>query len=149
MPVRLTAKDAQQSLAAHVAVKGAELREKYGPNIGWKELLRILEDRTFCRYPCEIRFDSSALLAGEMAHPVAKGPLPEDGFTMHVHPVFMTQLQRVPYLVLYQLVLVNYGEFASSDDAEAFGAAALNLSTDDYYQTLCDMAESIGGCGSV
>ena len=46
---------------------------------------------------------------------------------MYVHPLFMTQLEKVPLLVLYQLVLVNYGEFASPDDAETFGAAALGL----------------------
>jgi hypothetical protein len=148
MSTRLTAQDAQQSLSAHVAAKGAELREKYGPRIGWKELLRILEDRAFCRYPCAIVFDSAPLLPGEFAHPVPKGPRPEDGFTMFVHPIFMTQLPQVPCLVLYQLVVVNYGEFASPEDAEAFGAAALDLSRDQYYETLCKMTEELGGCGS-
>ena len=148
MSTRLTAQDAQQSLSAHVGAKGAELREKYGPRIGWKELLRILEDRAFCRYPCAIVFDAASLLPGEFAHPVPKGPRPEDGFTMFVHPIFMTQLPQVPCLVLYQLVVVNYGEFASSDDAEAFGAAALDLSRDQYYETLCKMTEELDGCGS-
>src|SRR5262245_14328844 len=120
MSVRLTAADAQQSLAAHVAIKGAELHQKYGPKIGWNELLRILQDRAFCRYPCEIVFDASALLPGELAHPLAKGAAPEAGFIMHVHPLLMTQLQRVVGVVLYQLVVVNYGEFASAHDAEAF-----------------------------
>jgi hypothetical protein len=58
----------------------------------------------------------------------------------------MTQLERVPYLVLYQLVLVNYGPFASADDAETFGAAILGLSKDDYYQALCQMADELSGC---
>jgi hypothetical protein len=140
MAVQPAAQDARQSLNAHVAAKGAELRLKYGPAIGWRELLRILEDREVARYPSEIVFDSGPLQPGEFAHPVAKGQTPEDGFSMHVHPVFMTQLEKVPYLVLYQLVLVNYGEFASADDAETFGAAALGLSRDDYYNALCDLA---------
>jgi hypothetical protein len=88
------------------------------------------------------------LLPGEFAHPVPKGPRPEDGFTMFVHPIFMAQLPQVPCLVLYQLVVVNYGEFASPEDAEAFGAAALDLSRDQYYETLCQMTEELGGCGS-
>jgi hypothetical protein len=67
---------------------------------------------------------------------------------MHVHPFFLTQLERVPGLVLYQLVLVNYGEFASADDAETFGAAALGLSRDEYYATICELAGQISGCGS-
>ena len=136
--------DARQSLNAHVASKADEIRAKYGPHIGWKELLRILEDRACVRYPCEIVFDAAPLNEGELAHPIAKGERPEDGFTMFVHPIFMTQLPQVPYLVLYQLVLVNYGDFASPDDAETFGATVLGLSKDKYYRTLCDMADVLG-----
>jgi hypothetical protein len=148
MAIQLTAEDARQSLNGHVAAKGREIRAKYGPHIGWKELLRILEDRACCRYPCEVVFDAGPLQAGEFAFPVAKGVRPEDGFQMHVHPFFMTQLERVPGLVLYQLVLVNYGEFASADDAETFGASALGISRDEYYTTICELAGQIGGCGS-
>jgi hypothetical protein len=136
----LTAQDGRQSLNAHAAAKGAELREKYGPRIGWQELGRILQDRACVRYPCEIVFDASPLIPGEFAHPMPKGEKPEDGFTLAVHPFFRTQLERVPHLALYQLVLVNYGEFASADDAETFGAAALGICKDEYYQALCELA---------
>jgi len=139
MAIHLTAEDARQSLNGHVAAKGREIRAKYGPHIGWPELLRIMADRACVRYPCEIVFDAGPLQPGEFAHPVAKGERPEEGFTMFVHPVFLTQLQQVPCLVLYQLVLVNYGEFASADDAETFGAAVLGLSQHEYYDTLCEM----------
>jgi hypothetical protein len=147
MATQLTADDARQSLNAHVGAKGGEIFSKYGPRIGWKELRLILEDRACVRYPCEIVFDAGPLGAGEFAHPVAKGGSPEDGFTMFVHPFFMTQLGRVLYLVLYQLVLVNYGEFASADDAETFGASALGISKDAYYIALCGMVDEISGCG--
>jgi len=143
MATKPTAKDATLSLNAHAAVKGADIRRKHGPHIGWKELLRILEDRTCVRYPCEIVFDAQPLTPGESAHPVAKGVRPEDGFTLYVHPFFMTHLERVVYLVLYQLVLVNYGDFASADDAEVFGASVLGLSREDYYQALCQMADEV------
>lgn len=146
MSKKLTVDDFRQSLNAHVAAKGEELQAKYGPRIGWKELLRILEDRACVRYPCEIVFDAGQLQPGECAHPAAKGERPEDGFTMFVHPLFMTDLARVPYLVLYQLVLVNYGEFASPGDAEIFGASAAGLSRDDYYAELCELADKIAGC---
>jgi hypothetical protein len=145
----LTAADARQSLNEHVAARGRELHEKYGPHIGWRELQQILKDRAQVRYPCEVVFEAGPLQPGEFAHPVAKGERPEDGFTMHVHPLFLTQLPQVPYLILYQLVLVNYGEFASADDAETFAAAALGISRDEYYHTLCELAGQIGGCGSL
>jgi hypothetical protein len=47
--------------------------------------------------------------------------------------------------VFYQLVRVNYGEFASADDAEVFGASALGLSRDAYYESLCQLADQISG----
>lgn len=147
MPTQLTAEDAKQSLNAHVAAKGAEIFEKYGPVIGWKSLLTILQDRNAVRYPCEVVFDAALLQPGELAYPAPKGAYPEDGFRVCVHPHFMMQLEYVPHIVLYQLVLVNYGEFASADDAETFGAAALGLGKEEYYQLLCGLADEVpGGC---
>jgi hypothetical protein len=145
MATSLTADDVRQSLNAHVAGKAAEIRARYGPDLGWPALQRLLRDRTQVRYPCDLVFDGGPLQPGECAHPVAKGRCPEDGFILFVHPVFLAQLQQVPLLVLYQLVVVNYGEFASSDDAETFGAGALGLSRDDYYRRLCALAEQVGG----
>jgi hypothetical protein len=124
-----------------VAAKGAELRAKYGPRSGWAELARVLDDRAFVRYPCELVFDAEPLLSGECAHPIPNGDRPERGVRMCVHPRFRAQLDSVPYLVLYQLVVVNYGGFASTDDAETFGASALGLDKEVYYRALCELAD--------
>jgi len=150
MADQLTAEDVRNSLNAHVASKGLEIREKYGPRIGWKEMHSLLTDPSCVRYPCTLAFDSRELEPGECAHPVPNGDRPEDGFTMFVHPVFLAQPERVPYLVLYQLVLVNYGDFASVEDAEVFGSSALGLSRDAYYQAMCELADQLVGgdsCG--
>ena len=134
---------ARQSLTAHVAEKGAEVRRKYGPHIGWEQLQLLLQDRSCVRYPCEIQFNVEPLLPGEFAHPIAKDKDPEAGFVIHVHPHFADQRDSIPTLVLYQLVLVNYGGFASPADAEAFGAAVLGLSKDEYYNSVCSLADQI------
>ena len=143
MPLQLTPSDVQQSLNAHVAVKGREIRLKYGPRIGWVELVRLLKDREHVRYPCEIEFEAGPLQPGEFAYPQARGDRPEDGFTIYVHPTFFGRLDQVPTLVLYQLVVVNYGEFASPADAETFGAAALGMEREDYYRQLCELADQL------
>ena len=143
MATRLTAEDGRQSLNAHVAAKGAEIRAKYGPRIGWTELQQILQDRACVRYPCQIIFDAAPLQPGEFAYPVARGERPEAGFDLYIHPYFMTQLDRIAHLAFYQLVVVNYGEFASPDDAETFGASALGLAKEEYYQSLCGLADEI------
>jgi hypothetical protein len=106
-------------------------------------LQQILGDRAFVRYPCEILFDAAPLLPGEFAYPAPRSENPEDGFDIFVHPYFMLEPDRVPLLVLYQLVLVNYGEFATADDAETFGASALGRSKDEYYEALCGIADEI------
>ena len=144
-----TAATAQRSLSEHVASKGADLREKYGPKIGWQQLQQVMADRSLVRYPCEIAFTDEGLREGEFAYPHPLGDKPEDGFIIRVHPLYMTELGMVPHLVLYQLVAVNYGDFASNDDAEAFAAAALGLETEDYYNTLRRLADQLGdsGCG--
>jgi hypothetical protein len=144
MATQLTADDARQSLTAHVEARGVEALVKFGPVLGWTQLQQLLADRSFVRYPCEIVFDASALQPGEFAHPVQKGENPEDGFTMFVHPCFALNLDRAAYPVLYQLVAVNYGEFASADDAETFGAAALGLTRDEYYEALCAISDQLG-----
>ncbi len=142
-PPQITPEEAKLSLHCHAADKGTEICEKYGPHLGWNALLRLLQDRDVIRYPCEIVFDQSSLLEGEFAHPVQKGKTPAEGFTMYIHPYFCTQLERAVYLVLYQLVLINYGPFATPDDAEIFGANALGLAREDYYTALCAMADEI------
>lgn len=145
MSKQLTAEDAKQSLNAHVAAKGAEILDKYGPAIGWRGLLTLLEDRACVRYPCSILFDAAPLQQGEFAFVSSRGERPEDGFNIFVHPYFMTQLDRVPALVFYHLVVVNYGPFASADDAETFGAYALGIKKEDYYQMLCALADELAG----
>ncbi len=112
---------------------------------GWdgKNCCACLEDRAFVRYPCDLVFDAGPLLPGEFACPLPKGSRPEDGFVMHVHPLFQRDLDEVPLLVLYQLVSVNYGDFASAQDAEAFGAAALGLDREEYYAAVCRLADRL------
>jgi hypothetical protein len=148
MATQLTEADARESMNVHVESKGAHIRETYGTNLGWDELMQILEDRTLVRYPCEIVFDASHLQPGEFAYPQPRSDALEGGFTIHVHPCFINRLDVLPSLVLYQLVAVNYGEFASPDDAETFGAAALGLTKDEYYKAHCKLSDEVPGSAS-
>lgn len=147
MAIQLTAQDARESLTTHVAAKGAEIHAKYGPHFGWAELQRLLEDRVYVRYPCEVRFDAGPLQLGEFAHAEQRGESPEDGFAVYVHPLYSADLDRVTWLVLYQLVAVNYGPFASSAEAEVFGASVLGVDPEEYYKALCAMADQLGSPG--
>lgn len=145
MPPVPTAAAARDSLHEHAVARGTEIFLRYGPELGWEGLQRLLADPTQVRYPCAVAFDSAGLRPGELSHPEPRGPRPEDGFTMFVHPTLQGNFRDVVGVVLYQLVAVNYGDFASADDAEGFGAAALGLTRDEYYDRLCALADRLGG----
>jgi len=145
MARELKTKQVTPGLRDQVSAQGAEIHLKYGPQIGWNELGQLLDDRTLIRYPCEIRFDAQPLLPGEFAHPLPRGPAPEDGYIIYIHPYFSNQLTSVPLLVLHQLALINYGDSATWDDAETFGSLALGLSKEEYYQALCNLSSQISG----
>ncbi len=148
MSTQLTAESAKQSLTAHVQSKGAEVFSKYGPNLGMDELDALLKDRSCVRYPCTLDFDESRLQPGEFAFAEPKGEQPEDGFTLHIHPAYCARPGVIPHLALYHLVTVNYGEFASPDDAEVFASSALGLDRELYYRTLCDLADELPDQGT-
>jgi hypothetical protein len=148
MATQLTAEDAKQSLTTHVETKGVDAFVKHGAPLDRETLERLLADRALVRYPCEIVFDAAQLLPGEFAHPLPKGEQPEEGFTLCVHPYFEHSPAHVAYAALYVIVVVNYGEFASHDEAETFGAAALGLTRDEYYEQLCAMSDQVGGVAS-
>lgn len=145
MARRVNSEMVHDSLDAQMAVQARTIREKYGPDIGWNQLLKLLDDRSCVRYPCEIRFDAKPLLPGEFAHAEPNGTNREEGFTIYVHPCYEAQRSRVSYLVLHQLVLVNFGGTATADDAEMFGSSALGLTKDQYYSVLCELSGQIGG----
>lgn len=138
-----TPENARQSLSAHVAARGAEIRAKHGPVIGWNEFRRLLADRDSVRYPCEIAFDAEPLEDGELAYPQPLGDRPEDGFRLCLHPYFATEPDSALLIAAYQLVAINYGSFASPEDAETFGATVLGLDRNAYYRRLCDLADTL------
>ncbi len=128
-----------------MAAEGKLLHEKYGPTIDWSDVDKILCDRSIVRFPCEVVFDAEPLLPGEFAHAVRKGTRPDEGFVLHVHPLYASQPSRLPYVVLSQLPYVNHGHGLSAEDAETFGGCALGISKEAYYQKLCGLAEELSG----
>ncbi len=143
MSTNLNAQDAERALGDHAFEKGLAIQSKYGPQLGWQSLQTLLSDREFVRYPCRIQFGNSKLQSGEFAFPEPLGDQPEDGFIIHVHTNFENRKDDVPALILYQLVAVNYGKFASDSDAERFGAAALGMEVEAYYEYVCRLADQI------
>lgn len=119
----------------HIAHLG---RERHGPIDGPEALARLLADRDCVRFETRLAFDAAPLPPGLFADAVQAE---DQRFTLYVHPVFRDRPEDLPWLVAYHVPSICYGRMASCDDAEAFGAALLGVSTEVYYQRVCALAE--------
>ncbi len=133
---------ARKAMCAHAADCAREARARYG-DVDYDALCHMLHDPRVVRYPTQVRFSAEALQPGEFAHAEALGGHPRDGFRIFVHPHFAQRPQDLPLLVAYHLVCVNYGGVATREVAEAFGAALLGMSEDEYYRRVCRLADEI------
>jgi len=140
---RPTVRDGAIALQDHVAAVASLARDRYGPRVDGSAIRRMLEDRDIVRYPVAIVFDDQPLHPGEFAFAEPRGCGPQEGFTLFVHPYFQEQTDTLPMLIAYQLVRVNYGDVASHEEAEAFGAALFDMDRDEYYERICDLADSM------
>jgi len=149
MKQKLTEADGRKALHEHVVETATAARRTYGDDLtGDGRLLELLEDRQVVRYPTELCFDGGPLRPGEFAHAQPLGERPADGFRLYVHPCFENRKDILPRLVVYHIVRINYGEIASHEDAELFGATLLGLDVEEYYRSLCDLADSLPDAGA-
>ncbi len=142
-PLKLTLEDGRRALGVHVLEKGHRLRQKYGSFIDLEALERILQDEEFVRYPVRMIFDSSPIDAGLFGVCQKAGAQAADGYVIYIHEHFRNRTGDVPALILYLLVSVNYGDFATGNEAEEFASAALGMDKEYYYQYICRLADTI------
>ena len=139
---KVTAESGYEALQAHVQVRAALARERYGPVIDLAAIQAILADREIVRFPTELRFDLAPLRSGEFGWAQPLGDRPSDGFAIVLHPAFEGH-PDVPLLVAYQLVAVNYLDLATADEAEVFAATLLGIGRDEAYQSICGLVDSL------
>jgi hypothetical protein len=141
---QLTPEDGKKALLHHVVEKALALRKQYGGFIDYETLLKILQDNNFVRYPTRLEFNSGPIDKGFFAVVDALDiDNPSKGYTIYIHEYFKKRLGDVPAIVLYQLVAINYGVIATSEEAEIFGATVLDMKKEEYYQLLCVLADQI------
>ena len=143
MAIKLTESDAKLALRDHLAEKARTARAKHGFYIDFGTITKILSDSTLVRYPTGIRFDASSLVPGEFAAAVPLGDHPSKGFCIFIHPSLQNRQDLLPYVIAYHIPPINYADMASPEDCECFGATLLGITEDDYYNTLCDIADSL------
>lgn len=145
MAIKLTESDAKLALRDHLADKAKTARAKHGFYIDADTIVKMLSDSALVRYPTGVRLDASALQAGEFAAVVPLGDHPSKGFCIFLHPSLEARRELWPHVIAYYIPPINYGDMASPEDCECFGATLLGISEDEYYDTLCELSDSLGG----
>ena len=133
----------KQSLSDHIATRTREARVAYGSQIDYAVMQALLKDSRFVRYPVQLKFNAEPLQPGEFAYMQPVGDHPQEGFVLFIHPFFQDREDVLPMLMAYHLVCVNYGEIATHEEAELFGAGLLGMDVKEYYQKICELADSI------
>ena len=131
------------AVSKHAIEKAKEIRTRYGPVIDYPAVLQILEDRRCIRYPLKIQFISDGIEPGLFGRTGPVSENPDDGYIISLHQRFEDQPDVLPALILYQSVLVNYGDLATADDAELFGSAVLDMDRDAYYAQIVALTDAL------
>ncbi len=131
------------AVSQHAIEKARDIRTRYGPVIDYPTVLRILDDRKCIRYPVTIEFIADAIEPGLFARTEPVSENPDDGYTITLHPHFEGRPDALPALILYQSVLVNYGDLATATDAELFGSGILGLDRDTYYAQIAALTDEL------
>lgn len=131
------------AVSQHAIEKAREVRLRYGPVIDYPVVLRILDDRRCIRYPVKIQFVPDGIERGLFAKSEAISENPDDGYIIYFHQHLESQPDLLPALILYQSVLVNYGDLATADDAELFGSGVLGLDRDTYYEQIVSLTDAL------
>ncbi|MBT3032244.1 MAG: hypothetical protein AB2672_19820 [Candidatus Thiodiazotropha endolucinida] len=134
------------AVSQHALEKAKEIRTRYGDEIDYRTVLSMLEDRKSVRYPVNIRFVSEGIEPGMFGKTEPVSDNPEDGYTILLHSYYKNRHDDIPALILYQLVLVNYGDLATANDAEIFGATVLGMDRDAYYNQIASLVDAAWGC---
>ncbi len=130
-------------VAQHAMDKAKEIRARYGPDIDYSVVLQILDDRRCIRYPLEVRFVSKGIEPGMFGKTEAVSEDASEGYVVSLHKSFEDRPDVLPALILYQSVLVNYGDLATADDAELFGSTVLGMDREAYYEQIVALTDSL------
>lgn len=142
-PRKATAEGGKRALRDHILERALLARERHGSLSDLAAFLRLLEDREVVRYPTVLEFTRDDLRPGELGHAEPLGSRPADGFRLLIHQKFRDRPGTAPLVAAYYLVTVNYGEIATFEEAELFGATLLGLEVDAYYSLLCSLADEL------
>jgi hypothetical protein len=132
-------------LLNHADVAAERAHAKLGGPLTVETLEQYLADADCLRYPTTVAWDAAGIEANQFAEPTfQEGP---EGriCTLKVHPRFRHIPEALPYFVAYMAAVINYGQVVAPEVCEAYGAALVGITKDEYYNALCGWMDAADG----
>ena len=127
------------TLLRHAQEAASRATVKLGGPLTTQNLEAFLADNDCVKYPTLIVFDESPLEPHQFAQPIV-----ENGeCLLHIHPHYASRPECVTTIAAYMAGAINYGAAVTLDVCEAYGAGVTCLSRDEFYRTVCQVADEL------
>lgn len=134
----------QQSLREHLLAQAVVAHQKYAP-LTAEKLPALLRDADCLRYPTRLVFEFGEMALHQFAQPdVDWRNRAEDGRVLYLRPALRDHPDGVVLAVAYMIPAINYGDLVSDDHCLRFGATLLGMMEVEFYQVLCQLADTVG-----
>ncbi len=133
----------RSALRGHIADKAAAARERYGPLFDDEAIQRLLADRRFVRFPVTLQYDARSLEPGCGAAVRPFSDDAADGFLLNIHPALRQRFGALGLIVARHLVEISYGQVATIEDAEVFGATLMGMSVEAFRREFSQLAHNL------
>ena len=130
------------SLRDTLLEQAVRAHQKHAP-LDLAKLDALLADTECVRYPTRIVYEVGEMAAHQFAQPDVDYRIP-GGRVLYLHPNLRGRSEWVVWAVAYMLPALNYGEIIRDEHCLAYGATMLGLLENEFYHSICTLADAIG-----
>ena len=134
----------EDSLMDHLRHQATEARGRHG-GLRPGNIETFLEDRDCVRYPTRLVLEFGDMGPHQFAQPDRdyRSNHPE-ARVLYLRPILGRRPDLIALAVSYMIPVINYGQVINDEHCIEYGAALLGLSTEDYYNCICELADFVG-----
>jgi hypothetical protein len=128
------------ALFEHARFSAERARTRLGGPLNETNLPAFLIDPQCLRYATRITFDRAGLEPHQFAQPELQGK----ECCLHVDPCLQDRPDLLYQAVAYMAAVINYGDAATAELAERYGALLTGLTQEQFYSKISEIADFIG-----
>ncbi len=136
------------ALREHLHAQAVVARKTHGP-LFFENLEALLSDPACLRYPTRLVFEFGEMASHQFAQPGIDPRDPDQHRrVLYLRPLLRPQPALVVLAVAYMIPAINYGDVITDDHCLLYGATLLELTEEEFYRRICDLADRVGAVAS-